>query len=222
MTREQKSQLRLRQDLHNAHAAALFEGRLPTATEISRAHIPFLEATIEETFRYTTLVPTLIRESLVDTKILGNSIPKGTMVFLCINSQSFMQAPFVINEDKRSESSRLAKDQYGEWDPADMGDFVPERWLRIERKEEDSKIVQREVFDSHAGPQISFGAGPRSCFGRKLAYVEMRIALTLLIWTFEFLPIEGERNSMEVLESFTLQPKHCYVKLKKIEPTYWR
>lgn len=218
MTQDQKTQLRLRKDLHAAHATALSEGRLPTATEISRANIPFLEATIEETFRYTTLVPTLIRESLVDTEILGHAIPKGTMVFLCINSQSFMRPSFPINETKRSETSRLAKNQHGEWDPSNMGEFVPERWLKKGKKEiNPSNIVEREVFDPHAGPQISFGAGPRSCFGRKLAYVEMRIALTLLIWAFEFLPMEGERDSMEVLESFTLQPKYCYVKLRKID-----
>jgi cytochrome P450 len=172
---------------------------------------------MEETLRYTTIVPTLIRESLMDTEILGHNIPKGTMVFFFINTASFLQPAFDINEERRTKSSRLAKDLYGVWNNANMGEFVPERWLTMEEVEEKGQIIEREVFDPHAGPQLAFGAGPRSCFGRKLAYVELRIAFTLLIWTFEFLLIDEKLNDFEAEESFTLLPRNCYVKLKKIE-----
>jgi hypothetical protein len=45
----------------------------------------------------------------------------------------------------------------------------------------------------------------------------MRIAATLLLWTFEFLSMDEKLNSLEVVDFFALLPKNCYVKLKKIE-----
>lgn len=211
MGRDQQSQRRLREELYNAHAAARSEGRLPTAGEITRAHIPFLEAVIEETSRCSTIVPTVIRESIVDTDVLGYPIPKGTMIFFVINAEGFLQPAFEVDEAKRAETSRQAKDLYGDWKPEDIGDFNPLRWLKVE------KPSRQDVFDPHAGPQLTFGAGPRSCFGRKLAYVELRIAVTLLTWTFELLEMDERLSNLETEDYFTLLPRNCYVKLRKIK-----
>lgn len=166
---------------------------------------------MEETFRWMPLVTTLIRQSTVDTQILGHAIPKGTIVFFCNHAESFLRPSFEISEDKRTETSKATKDLYGAWNAAGIGDYDPTRWLK-------KKTEDEVVFDPRAGPQMSFGAGPRSCFGRKLSYVELRIACTLLVWSFEFLEMHDERlNNFEGLDYFTIQPRDCYVKLRPTE-----
>jgi hypothetical protein len=50
-----------------------------------------------------------------------------------------------------------------------------------------------------------------------LAYLEMRIAVTLLLWMFEFLSMDEKLNSLEVVDFFALLPKECYVKLRPIQ-----
>ncbi|KAK0701274.1 cytochrome P450 [Lasiosphaeris hirsuta] len=220
MSRSQQVQTRLRSDLHAAHAAALSEARLPTASEIVRAHIPYLDAVMEETLRHSHIVPMQPREALVDTQILGHAIPKGTHVILVNNAASFMQPAFEVAGARRTKASRRAKSRCEAWNPADIGEFKPERWLRKETGNGATGYAGalREVFDIQAGLQLPFGAGPRSCFGRRLAYLSMRVAFTLLIWNFEFLEIHGELSSFEAEDSSTEAPRSCYVKLRKIGP----
>lgn len=85
------------------------------------------------------------------------------------------------------------------WDPVDIGAFAPERWLKAEKSEnEDGKTVEQEVFEPQAGPNLAFGAGLRACFGRRLAYLEMRTALTLLIWSFELREMGEKLNNLRL------------------------
>lgn len=217
MARFQLSQTHLRDALYAVHKEPLSEGRLPTASEITRAEIPYLEAIIEETHRYVHIVPGVFRQSKVDTQILGYPIPKGTNVVFVTSAASFMEPAFTIDEEKRAETARQAKNRYGVWNPSSIGEYLPERWLKLEKSKENGKTVEREAFDPCAGPQLAFGAGPRSCFGRKLAYLELRIAITMLIWSFNFLLLGEELNSFEVFDTFALQPAKCYVKLEKIK-----
>jgi cytochrome P450 len=44
-----------------------------------------------------------------------------------------------------------------------------------------------DEFDPSAKPVLAFGLGLRGCFGKRLAYVEIRILITLIIWNFELL-----------------------------------
>ena len=53
-----------------------------------------------------------------------------------------------------------------------------------------------EVFDSTAGPQLAFGLGPRGCYGRRMAFLQLRIFTVLLIWKFELLGCEGAQGLM--------------------------
>lgn len=216
MSRFQSDQTHLRDTLYAAHTVAFSEARLPTASEITRVHVPYLDAIIEETHRYVHIVPGVLREAKIDTEILGHPIPKGTNLFFITSAASFKEPAYAIDEEKRAETARQAKDRYGQWDPANIGDYVPERWLRIEKSREEGEMVEREIFDPHAGPQMAFGSGPRGCFGRKLAYLELRIVVTILVWSFEFLELEEDLNSFEVLDTFALQPATCYIRPRKI------
>jgi cytochrome P450 len=200
--RYQRSQHLLREALHAAHDTARAEGRLPTAEEVAQTSVPYLEAFIEETLRYSHIAPAILRQATVDTHILGRPIPKGTDIFLNSSAASFMQPAFDIDVKDRSESARQANDERC-WDSADIGDFIPERWLI------------KGAFDARAGPMMAFGMGRRACFGRKLVYVELRIALTLLIWRFEFLDMSA-LNDFAVVDSLSQRPRDCYVRLSSM------
>lgn len=169
---------------------------------------------IEETHRCAHIVPTVIRQTIVDTDLLGHRIPKNTHVFFYTSSSSFMKPAFDIPDEKRSKTALDSKDRFGVWKSDDVADFVPERWLK--RGQDSQTGIETEVFDPQSGPQMAFGAGPRGCFGRRLAYVEMRIMIVLLIWKFEFLELSEKLNSFEGVDIFAVPPKDCYIRLRKV------
>lgn len=148
------------------------------------------------------------RTALVDTVILGNHIPKGTTVFLVGNGPEFVEPPIQsVPEELRSESCRTAKGRIGSWNPEDYHLFKPERWLSIDNG--------NIIFDSTAGPLLTFGLGPRGCFGRRMAYLEMKIILVLLVWDFELKQIPEKLSSYEAIDKLTHQPKQCYLRLQR-------
>ena len=162
-------QTKLRSALHATFPKALSAGTMPTAEEITKSKIPYLEAVIEEIVRCSGNAPGVVRSAMVDTEILGYPIPKGTDVFLLGNGPGFFESPFSIDEAKRSESCRTAKGRVGSWNPQNMTSFSPERWLE---RDENGSVV----FNSTAGPHLNFGLGPRGCFG-KLFGIALRLSL---------------------------------------------
>ncbi|CAG8771037.1 5055_t:CDS:2, partial [Racocetra persica] len=62
----------------------------------------------------------------------------------------------------------------------DAEDFNPSRWLDPEVK---SKITHTNF--------LPFGAGPKSCLGMKMAYLEFKCLLSVIIRNFEFRLVEG-------------------------------
>lgn len=204
-------QARLRESLRGAHAPALTEGRAPTHVEIVQAGVPYLDAVVEEMLRLAHTAPIQERQAKEDTVVLGHLIPKGTNVLIANQGASFTEPAFGIAEALRSPSCQTAAKERGPraWDAEGMGRFQPERWLvRTE--------IGGEAFDSSAGPTIPFGLGLRGCFGRRLAYMELKLLVTLLVWTFEFLPCPEELSSYENIEGLTRKPVQCYINLKVI------
>jgi cytochrome P450 len=159
LTKYQKAQRTLRSALKLAHKRAAEAGELPTAQEIVKAKVPYLDAFIEENHRCGNTVPAIVRVSTRDTVVLGHQIPKGTDVFMMTNGPSFQTREFAVDEPMRSKSSQDSKDRYGVWNASDIEEFVPERWLV-----KDGMGSLR--FDPHAGPALPFGTGLRGCFGR--------------------------------------------------------
>jgi cytochrome P450 len=201
----QHVQTKLRQALKEGFSAAVAESRLPTAVEIFKANIPYLDATIEESLRLGTPAPMVAREAVEDTVLLGHNIPKGCTLLISQAGPSYLTKPADIPDSVRSETSRT-KQRAGSWDPEDMEEFKPERWLKQGKNGE-------TVYDPQAGPMLTFSLGPRGCFGRKLAYLEIRLILTLVFWSFNLRKLDGELASYETEESVTRMPKHCYVGL---------
>lgn len=209
----QEAQSTLRMALQSAHSAAMEEARNPSAMEITHTNIPYLDAAIEELLRCGPTVPGAMRECMVDTVVLGHPIPKGTQVFLFNQGASFREPTLAVDENVRSASCQASAKERGvrEWDPKDMNAFRPERWL-VQSGEKDEL-----VFDSAAGPTMPFSLGVRACYGRRLAYLEMRILVTMLIWNFELLPCPKELSDYAAIDAMTHKPQRAFVRLRAVK-----
>ena len=178
-----------------------------------------------------------MRDATCDTEILGHHIPKGTTVFCLSNGPSFNSAPLTVDEKLRSESSRDAKDRTGAWDVTDIGLFIPERWLT---QDEDGETIfdlrAGPNIPFGLGPRGCFGKLRLGFFtvllacchgvcmyryklithcapGRKLAEMELRLLIVLLVWTFDFQPTPAELSGYGAMDKVTHQPQQCFVRL---------
>jgi cytochrome P450 len=202
-------QTKLRSAMCTAYAEAHAEKRQPNVVELWKTHVPYLDAVLEESLRYDGPVPITMREAMMDTEILGHKVPKGTSIFFVTDGPDFQLPSIPIAETLRSASSRGdRKTLRGKWDPADMHLFKPERWLKTDEE-------GNEVYDAQSGPMMTFSLGPRGCFGRRLAYLETRIVLALLVWNFEVHALSDELSSRESYDTITKNPCKCYVSLSK-------
>lgn len=209
MSRYQSVQRRLRIDLQIAHAARYQEGEWPTMDDITKTSIPYLDAVVEETLRYASIATLIVRKTTCDTEIFGYPIPKGTDIMLPLTGPSMTELPLPIPEDLRSWSCQKAKDRAPDWGK-DVNEYKPERWLKWKK---DGNGYLTEAFDPLAGPSLAFSVGPRQCFGKKQAYMQLKTLITLLLWNFEFCEMDLELDGDEMVEKVVNLPKRCYVKL---------
>ncbi|KAF2152690.1 cytochrome P450 [Myriangium duriaei CBS 260.36] len=202
-------QSKLRAALHEAYPEAVKTHTLPTAAQISSTDVPYLDAVLEEMVRKALTAPGAMRRAVRDTEVLGHRIPAGIDVFMMNNGPGYLQEdPFAakIPEKMRAKTSRDAKDRaVPDWPVGDIGAFKPERWLRMDEG-------GKEVFDGKAGPTLGFGGGIRGCFGKKLAYMEMKIVFTLMVWSFELPQLPMELSGYGAWDKLTHKPMQCYAR----------
>ena len=149
---------RVRQAIRDAIPAAAAAERQPSYSEIVAAKMPYFDAVVEEILRCGGTAAAHARRCLFDVDLLGVRLPKDTNVFFMTNGPSFTAAPMHIDESARSRSSQEWKNKTGEWDPSDISEFKPERWLKVGER-------GGIEFDLQAGPNTQFGGGARGCFG---------------------------------------------------------
>ncbi|KAK9425302.1 putative Cytochrome P450 [Seiridium unicorne] len=209
-------QAHLRKVLQAAHHEALKAKRSPTIDEITEAHIPYLDAVMEEILRCGGTVPGVDREAQCDTEVLGYPIAKGTVVLMSGMGPSMLEPGIDIDESRRSETSQTAKSEgrFRAWDVDEIGKFKPERWL-IPAADGSGNDGESQ-FDSAAGPQLAFGLGTRGCYGKRLAYLELRILITMILWNFELLRTPEKLSGYDAIAGVTYKPQHCYVRLRKV------
>ncbi|SCO56647.1 related to TRI13-cytochrome P450 [Fusarium fujikuroi] len=213
LTANQRVQSLLREAIGDAHTQATKGNRVPTAEEILKAHIPYLDAVIEEMLRHSRVAPVTLRQATTDTQILGRFIPKGTTVGFLGNGPGVMIPSIPVNTEKRSEAALAHMERTQLFDEQDLAQFVPERWLTTTVNGEGE---EETAFDPQKRPSQAFGLGPRGCFGKKLAYIEIKIFLTLLFWTFKLEPVKPELATEDEMLALTRSPKNVYVKLAKV------
>jgi hypothetical protein len=156
------------------------QGELPTLDAIHKTKIAYLDAFLEEMTRLSHTSMSNGRITTQDVEVLGYHIPKGIEVWLMVSRHSFAISdnshtnacpqnvgpsqtapPFDIPNSRRrsgNESEAQKSPWTRAWEPHSLAEFKPERWLR---KSEDGTYE----FDPQAGPNLSFGVGPRGCFG---------------------------------------------------------
>ncbi|KAK1540877.1 cytochrome P450 monooxygenase [Colletotrichum paranaense] len=213
LTDNPDAQRRLREALRQCLPVAVEQRRNPTHEEIIKTIIPYLDATIEEILRFAGTTSVTDREAMQDTTILGHHIPKGTNVMMVTVGKSILKPAFEIPDTLRSKTALDASSRVRSWEssPYPVEDFKPERWLV-----KSDKDPEKTLYDATAGPQMAFGLGPRACFGRRLAYLELRMLTALLIWNFDFLSCPPELSDYRGYDGLTVKPRQCYVKLSKI------
>lgn len=175
---------------------------MPSALEISKARIPYLDATLEEIYRLAGTSSAIFRKTTTDAVVLGHVVPKDTDVCMVVFGPDFIDPSVPVDENKRSSSSQESKDKYGSWNADTIRDFSPERWL-----------TPTGEFNPQAGPSLLFGGGMRGCFGRRLAELQIRILLTMIIWTFRLDALPTELSSYKSKDGITHAPRQCFLRL---------
>ncbi len=141
------------------------------------ANLDYLEACIHETMRLKPVAPFVVVEALREATIGDVRIEPGTLVWCVMRHDSVSADHF-----ERPET------------------FDPQRWLN----------------DTHAGAgadpsrakriSMPFGAGPRTCPGRYLALLEMKMALAMLLGSFDIESVDAPGGEAEERMSFTMVP----------------
>ena len=82
-------------------------------------------------------------------------------------------------------------------------EFLPGRWLG----EDDIEAPDQKAF-------LTFGAGPRFCPGRNLAFLEAKTALAMIAHNFE-ISLDPTAEPVTELLGFTMSPKGLRVRLRE-------
>ncbi|KAI3597833.1 cytochrome p450, partial [Moniliophthora roreri] len=146
----------VRQEIDQA-LPRLQDGSTPSDMQVL-AGLPWLNAVINETLRLQPPVPTGLQrapERGSGGKMIGTIFLK--------EGTAVQVPPYVLHRDPRYFSPDPQK-------------FWPERWIRAG---EDPKIVLE------LGAFVPFSSGPANCAGKRLALLELRVVLALLISRFE-------------------------------------
>lgn len=210
LAKNQDAQSKLRQALRLAYPEAHEQQREPVLEEIIKTQVPFLDAVIEETLRMCSPAASVMKEALCDMTVLGHVVPKGTPIMFMLTGPTFTESGAGVEETKRSETSqKQSNESVDDWAQTQFPpeEFHAERWLKPDESGE-------EKFNNKAGPFMSFSNGPRGCWGKRLAYLELKLIVTMLVWDLEFLKLPTELEDDGLIQGLFTKPKSCLVKLK--------
>lgn len=171
--------------------------------------MPYLDAFIQEVLRISNPIAFVAKETIRDMEILGHRIPAGTTLMLSTSGPTMTQKGVRVDKKRRSGTYR-ERENVMDWGESAFApsEFHAERWLRTDPDTGD------EVYDSAAGPFLSFSNGPRTCWGKRLAMMELKLIVTLLVWNFEFREIAKELMDDTVLDGLFMKPLTCYVQVE--------
>ncbi|XXH00551.1 hypothetical protein Hte_006899 [Hypoxylon texense] len=152
-------------------------------------NLPYLNATISEGLRLCPPIPWVLPRQVPPggDEVCGKWLPGGTPV--SIQAYTMNRDPSLFH---------------------DPTSFFPERWLP-----EASTDAKSPFFHDQRQAIQSFSAGPRSCMGQHLAWAEMRLTLSKLLWSLDFEAVEGKILKWEDLRTFLLvEKKPIQVRMK--------
>lgn len=208
------TQVQLRKSLQAAFPQA-GPSDLPSAKDIFTASLSYVDCVIAETLRLSNTGPVSFRQTVTQCNILGHTVPAGTPIILVTAGPSYSDPSMPWTpEHLRSKTSQAFSplgqtSLYSKQTHHDLTLFDPTRWLRDDGT----------TFNPDAISMLPFSAGPRGCFGKRIALLEMKIVLTVLILTFEFPTLAKKLSGYSAIDGLTRRPRYCYVKPKKREET---
>lgn len=215
LTNHPPVQDRLRRDLRAAMPHAVASGQTPSQADLLGINVPYLDAVVWEVLRCRSPIGLILRRALVDTTVLGRRVPKGTDVFFMTDGPGFLTENMEVADEERSPGARKggrgnSGGWTGMWEDEGIADFKPERWLKVGDDGE-------EWFDAAAGPAIPFGLGPRGCYGKRLALMQLKFQFALFVWHFYLLKLPDELNGFGVVQNIAREPTQCYVRLAAVD-----
>ncbi|KAI4866577.1 cytochrome P450 [Hypoxylon rubiginosum] len=152
-------------------------------------NLPYLNATINEGLRLCPPIPWVLPRQVPPSgdTVCGKWLPGGTPV--SIQAYTMNRDPSLFH---------------------DSTSFLPERWLP-----EASTDNKSPFFNDQRQAIQPFSVGPRSCMGQHLAWAEMRLILSKLLWNLDFEAVEGKTLKWEELRTFLLvEKKPIQVRIK--------
>ncbi|KAF4289280.1 hypothetical protein KXX33_003362 [Aspergillus fumigatus] len=183
---------------HEEVTRILGDGRMATLAD--EPQMPYIKAVIKETLRLCPVATTGLRRMADgDVKYRDYVIPKGTILLANLNALH--------------------------WDPERFPDpfsFKPERYLNHPHR----SAVYAAGGDIMARDHFTFGAGRRICPGIHLAENGLFLAVSNLIWAYEFkLPLDEKGNEIPLdisdegfMEGAIRVPKQYTVRILERNP----
>ncbi|KIO21433.1 hypothetical protein M407DRAFT_28954 [Tulasnella calospora MUT 4182] len=171
---------------------------------------PYLEAVVAEILRCGKVAPAASKQATSPIEILGRTVPAGTDILWCThiacdNATIFNESKLRTLDEARSETSR--KNGLGGrslWSiPTDK--FEPDRWIKMDEN------TGKKSFDPRAGYSFPFGVGLRSCAGKHLATLELKIYIATLSLSFFLAEVPKELSSHRARIEVTRFPVQAYV-----------
>ncbi|KAF7532891.1 hypothetical protein G7054_g7546 [Neopestalotiopsis clavispora] len=159
-------------------------GAFQSETDITVARLnelPYLTAVLNEGLRLCPPIPWILPRVAPKNgeKVCGVWLPEGTQVSIQV---------YTMNRDEAMFHRAL--------------EFLPERWLPEATTDTNSPFYR----DQRSAMQ-PFSVGPRNCMGQHIAWAEMRLIMSKLLWTFDFQASQGEQLQWEDLRTFLLVEK---------------
>jgi cytochrome P450 len=122
----------------------------------------YLDACAQEAMRLKPVAPFLPVEATRDTTVGGVRVPEGTLVWCVLRHESMADSHF-----------------------SNPAAFDPARWLAQEAGMDGAARADKRV-------TVPFGSGPRTCPGRYLALLEIKIAIAMLLGRFELAGVDTQ------------------------------
>jgi cytochrome P450 len=153
--------------------------------------LDFLGACIEEAMRLKPVAPYLPLEALADTTVEDVHVPAGTIVWCVLRHDSMDEKNFT-----------------------NAATFDPGRWLVPRDAAEHATSTSSGISRGIAMP---FGAGPRTCPGRYLALLEIKIAVAMVLGHFEIESVGTDSGlPPEEVMGFVMSPGGLKMRLKAL------
>ena len=151
--------------------------------------LDFLGACIEEAMRLKPVAPYLPLEALADTTVEDVHVPAGTIVWCVLRHDSV--------DEKHFKNATT---------------FDPGRWLM---PRDAAGRAATGIPGTNKGIALPFGAGPRTCPGRYLALLEIKIAVAMMLGRFEIETVGTDSGlAPQEVMGFVMAPLNLKMRLK--------